>query len=115
MGKIIYFPQLTRTEKKTKIAPSFSTKSSEKYTPITSIKSILQCDNGDDSKNNALLLFKSESLKDQLCVGPWEFSCPKCKSKTKFDCSNMIFKSLDFYCASCGSFFKVINPVFSNK
>jgi len=112
MGKIIYFPKLTQPEKKKK---SFSsTILPEVHTSIISTKSVLQCDSSDDSKNNALLLFKSESLKDQLCVGPWEFSCPKCKTKTKFDCSNMIFKSLDFYCSSCGSFFKVINPVFGN-
>jgi hypothetical protein len=114
MGELIKFPKTVQKEDKFKNAPSFSKIVAEIQTPSSS-KSLLQCDAINSSKNNALLLFKSEALKDQMCVGPWEFSCPKCKTKTKFECTNMVFKMLEFYCSSCGSYFKVINPAFSNK
>jgi hypothetical protein len=115
MGELIKFPKAVQKENKFKNVPSFSKILPEIQTPIPASKSLLQCDAIDSSKNNALLLFKSESLKDQLCVGPWEFSCPKCKTRTKFDCTNMVFKMLEFYCSICGSYFKVVNPAFSNK
>lgn len=53
------------------------------------------------------------SVTSQMHLGPWEFSCQKCKAKTSFEPKNMIFRSVDFYCASCGALHKVTNPAFT--
>lgn len=52
-------------------------------------------------------------VNNQLHLGPWEFTCPKCKAPTKFESHNMIFRVVDFYCASCGSLHRVTNPAFT--
>ncbi len=47
-------------------------------------------------------------------LGHVPFTCPDCKSKSSFDFSNVIFKSIVFYCAACGHGYKVTNPMFSD-
>lgn len=50
---------------------------------------------------------------NKMLLGPWQFTCFKCKTKTSFESQNMIFKTIEFYCASCGSLHKVTNPAFT--
>lgn len=45
-------------------------------------------------------------------LGPWEFTCHKCDTKTCFQSENMIFRTVEFYCSTCGALHKVINPAF---
>ncbi len=59
------------------------------------------------------LLSKPVVTHDRIQLGPWEFTCPKCSTTTKFECTNIIFRVLDFYCASCGAFHRVTNPAFT--
>jgi late competence protein required for DNA uptake (superfamily II DNA/RNA helicase) len=49
---------------------------------------------------------------NHLYVGPWEFTCQRCSTKTKFEATNMVFRSVEFYCASCGTLHRVTNPAF---
>lgn len=53
------------------------------------------------------------SINGQLYLGPWEFTCQKCGAKTKFESTNMVFRTVEFYCASCGTLHRVTNPAFS--
>jgi transcription elongation factor Elf1 len=48
-----------------------------------------------------------------LYFGPWKFTCPHCGGANTFDCGGMIFRSIDFYCNSCGTLHRVTNPAFS--
>ncbi len=52
-------------------------------------------------------------VNNQLHLGSWEFTCPRCDTPTKFDATNMIFRQIDFYCASCGCLHRVTNPAFT--
>jgi transcription elongation factor Elf1 len=51
-------------------------------------------------------------VNQQMHLGPWNFTCHKCNTKTVFESKNMIFRSVDFYCASCGALHRVTNPAF---
>lgn len=65
---------------------------------------------------NSLLKYSSPDIvQNTMMMGPWEYSCPKCKTVSKFDCKNMIFRTFDFYCSSCGALHRVSNPAFTSK
>ena len=51
----------------------------------------------------------------KLIIGPFSFTCTNCGETCNADFKNMIFKSIDFHCNSCGTFFKVANPAFTVK
>jgi late competence protein required for DNA uptake (superfamily II DNA/RNA helicase) len=55
------------------------------------------------------------AINTHLFVGPWEFTCQRCGTKTKFESHNMVFRSVEFYCASCGTMHRVTNPAFSSS
>lgn len=55
-----------------------------------------------------------KDVNGQMHLGPWAFTCHKCNTKTSFESQNMIFRSVDFYCASCGALHKVTNPAFTS-
>lgn len=48
----------------------------------------------------------------KLTVGPLSFHCTNCGEICHADFKNMIFRTIDFYCSSCGNFFKITNPAF---
>lgn len=48
----------------------------------------------------------------RLSVGPVAFTCTSCGETTRADFCNMVFRSLEFYCLTCGSPFRVVNPAF---
>lgn len=52
---------------------------------------------------------------DFLITKSFEFTCPHCKTKAKFEQENIVFKRLTFYCGGCGSLHTVVNPAFREK
>ena len=51
---------------------------------------------------------------DQHCsVGDVNFTCATCGNTSHFDFSKVIFKSCELYCSSCGTGYKISNPVFT--
>lgn len=50
---------------------------------------------------------------NKLFMGPVSFTCPHCKGETRADLTNMVFRSLDFYCGGCGTYYKLTNPAFT--
>lgn len=53
------------------------------------------------------------AVNNHMHLGPWDFTCTRCATKTSFETHNMIFRSVDFYCASCGALHRVTNPAFT--
>jgi hypothetical protein len=49
----------------------------------------------------------------RMVVGPMTFNCTSCGEVCQADFRKMIFKSLDFHCSGCGTFFKITNPAFA--
>lgn len=78
---------------------------------------VIQFPNAVQSQRGAMTLqpkmVSDTNINNQIHLGPWEFTCQRCQSKTRFESQNMIFRSVDFYCASCGSLHRVINPAFA--
>lgn len=50
----------------------------------------------------------------KMLIGPWTYTCHKCDTKASFEAQHMIFRSVEFYCSSCGAMHKVVNPAFTN-
>jgi len=53
-----------------------------------------------------------KDINSKMLMGPWTFTCQKCQTKATFESQNMIFRQVEFYCASCGALHRVINPAF---
>ena len=49
----------------------------------------------------------------RLSVGPVSFTCTNCNEKATIHFNNMVFRTLEFYCLSCGSLHRIANPAFS--
>lgn len=45
-------------------------------------------------------------------VGPVHFTCPHCGVASEVKFNRMIFRSIEFVCGTCQSFFKLVNPGF---
>lgn len=53
---------------------------------------------------------------DQHCnIGDINFTCATCGSTSHFNFNHAVFKNCEFYCSSCGTGYKISNPIFSNK
>jgi predicted nucleic acid-binding Zn ribbon protein len=50
-----------------------------------------------------------------ILMGELQFTCPHCLTKANFNLSNMIFRTIEFYCANCGHLHKVGNPAFTKN
>jgi late competence protein required for DNA uptake (superfamily II DNA/RNA helicase) len=72
----------------------------------------VQASRGDLAMRPAVTTVKD--VNNQIHLGPWHFTCQKCQAKTTFTSENMIFRSVDFYCASCGALHRVTNPAFTS-
>jgi hypothetical protein len=44
-----------------------------------------------------------------------DFTCAACQNKTTFQISSAVFKTLELFCAQCGTGWKVTNPVFRKR
>jgi hypothetical protein len=51
----------------------------------------------------------------KLSLGKVNFTCTSCNDKATVNFDNMLFRSLEFYCLSCGTPFKIVNPAFNIK
>jgi hypothetical protein len=76
----------------------------------------------DDSDGNIIRLQPDAARKrvsvkvdpqNKLFMGPVCFTCPSCYRETRADLTNMVFRSIDFYCGGCGTFYKLTNPAFT--
>lgn len=66
------------------------------------------------SQNSQLKYSDPDVIYNSMNVGPWDYTCSKCNTKSHFDCKGMIFRVMDFYCSSCGALHRVTNPAFSS-
>lgn len=48
----------------------------------------------------------------RLSIGPVAFTCTACGEINTANFTNMVFRSLEFYCLGCGSPFRIVNPAF---
>jgi hypothetical protein len=48
-----------------------------------------------------------------LILSEFDFTCPVCKIRSKFEQKNLIFKRIEFFCSGCGNCHSVTNPGFS--
>lgn len=48
----------------------------------------------------------------KMYLGSFSFTCP-CGASGTFEPKNMIFRSLELYCAKCGTPHKLVNPAFA--
>jgi hypothetical protein len=56
---------------------------------------------------------KTESvMHPKLYVGAFSITCP-CGSVSVLEPQNMIFRSMEYYCAQCGAAHKISNPAFA--
>lgn len=53
--------------------------------------------------------------KNFLKMDTWSFECTTCDTKSSIDSKGMIFKNVEFYCSSCGTYHKLTNPAFPNN
>jgi predicted RNA-binding Zn-ribbon protein involved in translation (DUF1610 family) len=51
---------------------------------------------------------------NRLHMGPINFTCPKCANVIILQGENIIFRTMDFYCSSCGVLHRLTNPAFSD-
>jgi hypothetical protein len=49
---------------------------------------------------------------NKLELGPMRFTCD-CGCVSQFSMTGAIFRYLDFFCSSCGTHYKIINPAFN--
>jgi transcription elongation factor Elf1 len=48
----------------------------------------------------------------KLVIGDLSFTCTTCNEVCSTEFTKMIFRSIEFHCAKCGTFFKITNPAF---
>lgn len=61
-----------------------------------------------------VLVDRLTDCENHVDLGRVPFTCVECKETVLFDFTNAIFRSISFYCASCGHGYKISNPMFSN-
>lgn len=66
-------------------------------------------------KNQPLKVDKAVNPSDLLIIKDFEFTCPNCKTISKFEQSNMFFKIIKFYCGGCGNPHTVVNPALKDR
>lgn len=53
---------------------------------------------------------------DQHCsMGDVNFTCATCGTTSHFAFNQVVFKNCEFYCSSCGTGYKISNPLFSKN
>jgi acetone carboxylase gamma subunit len=62
-------------------------------------------------KSGTLFIEKIDVTQNQTMFGKHTFTCVDCGQQHSFEASNIIFKVLEFFCAKCGSLYKVTNPM----
>jgi predicted RNA-binding Zn-ribbon protein involved in translation (DUF1610 family) len=52
---------------------------------------------------------------NHIKVGHVDFTCPNCQKVAKFDFTDLIFKTIKFFCGNCGHGYQMTNPVFDQS
>lgn len=65
--------------------------------------------------SKAKLQSERPQIEQPLHLGPIIFTCPTCKTESKFSGLNIIFRALEFYCSNCGTAHRVTNPAFNPR
>jgi len=55
---------------------------------------------------------KSTDPTQKLYIGPISFTCMECGTVTEAHFNKMVFRTIELYCAECGTFYKLTNPAF---
>lgn len=50
-----------------------------------------------------------------LIIGPMTLSCTNCGNKASIEVKDMIFRTLEYYCTSCGTKHRITNPAFAKS
>lgn len=71
--------------------------------------------NSKKKKIENLLVEKLPDHDTHCDIGDVKFTCATCNTSCRFRFDQVIFKTCDFYCSSCGTGYKISNPLFVNK
>lgn len=65
-------------------------------------------------KISDVLVEKLQEPHAHMDVGQMKFTCPSCNHTANFDFTNMIFRTMSFFCSKCGNGYRITNPIFKN-
>lgn len=49
----------------------------------------------------------------RMVLDKMSFTCTTCQAACTADLHNVVFRSMELHCRSCGQFFRITNPAFS--
>lgn len=61
-----------------------------------------------------VLVDRLTDITNHVNLGHVPFTCVSCEETNSFDFTGLIFKTISFYCASCGHGYKITNPMFAD-
>ena len=62
-----------------------------------------------------LLVHKINPEQHSPLHGPWKFTCVDCGHQTSLQTSGLILKNLEFFCISCGTPWRISNPMIYSR
>lgn len=65
--------------------------------------------------NSQIIVSVPDVSYSRIITGDWSYTCPSCGEKIHFSSENMIFRTLETYCSTCGHYHKITNPSFTNN
>lgn len=76
------------------------------------IKFISDISDEQKHKNTNPIITKNNEAHSMI-LREWNYSCPECGTKQNFKVENMVFRTAEFFCTTCGSPHRITNPAFS--
>jgi len=64
---------------------------------------------------DGLIVEKLDTPQTHSDIGQANFTCAHCHHAGSFNFTNIIFKSIDFFCSHCGSSYRITNPMFTKS
>lgn len=64
-------------------------------------------------RDDGLFVEKLPNYQNYTKITTHQFTCATCKHVSKFDFTGLVLRDCSFYCSSCGTGYKVENPVFT--
>ena len=62
-----------------------------------------------------VLVEKLSDYDNHCNIGDVQVTCATCGSTSSLHFNHMVFKTCEFYCSSCGTGYKISNPIFSKN
>lgn len=62
-----------------------------------------------------VLIEKLPDYEQHTSIGDVNFTCVNCGTTSHFKFNHIVFKNCEFYCSSCGTGYKISNPLFTKK